>query len=255
VELRLDLSKSLWENLGDYHERAKKLKRKIEKLNDLIANPPKKKEHKTVQNQVLVKKRKRDWYEKFHWTFTPSGLLAIGGRDARSNEVIVRNYFEQRDLYFHADVTGAPSVVLKNGQEGGDEDIFAAAALSAVYSKAWKNGLAAADVFYARPEQVSLAPPSGEYRPKGGVMIYGKREWIRNLPLRAYVGFDSEKNRFFLSFFPPAGKYVVLVPGQTPRSDVARQILKVFGKGAEFMDDLNSILPPGGSRILEGDSL
>ncbi len=254
MELRLDLSKSLWENLGEYHERAKKLKRKIAKLDELIANPPQKKEIPHRAEPVLVKKRKRDWYEKFHWTFTPSGLLAIGGRDARSNEAIVRNYLEQRDLYFHADISGAPSVVLKNGQDGTEDDIRAAAALSAVYSKAWKNGLAAADVFYAKPEQVSLAPPSGEYRPKGGVMIYGKREWIRNLPLRAYVGFDPEKNRFFVSFFPPDGQYVILVPGQTPRSDVARQILKIFGKGKEFIDDLNSILPPGGSRILEESS-
>ncbi len=254
MELRLDLSKSLWENLGEYHERAKKLKRKIAKLEELIANPPQKEKAPQRVKPVLVKKRKRDWYEKFHWTFTPSGLLAIGGRDARSNESIVRNYMEQKDLYFHADVSGAPSVVLKNGQEGDENDIRAAAALSAVYSKAWKNGLAAVDVFYALPDQVSLAPPSGEYRPKGGVMIYGKREWIRNLPLKAYVGFDSEKNRFFISFFPPVGKYVVLVPGQTPRSDVARQILKIFGKGNEFIDDLNSILPPGGSSVLEESS-
>jgi len=247
VELRLDLSKSLWENLGDYHERAKKLKRKITKLDELIANPPKKRQAEMKeQAPALVRKRKREWYEKFRWTFTPSGLLAIGGRDAKSNEILVRNYLGENDLYFHADVSGAPSVVLKGGQSASDEDIFCAAALSAVYSKAWKNGLASADVFYALPDQVSLAPPSGEYRPKGGVMIYGKRQWLKNIPLRAYVGFDDEKNRFFISFYEPKDEHVLIVPGRTPRGDAAKLILKKFGKGREFLDDLNQILPPGG---------
>ncbi len=253
MELRLDLSKSLWENLGDYHERAKKLKRKIAKLDELIANPPKqavRKDHGARTPQIF-RKRKRDWYEKFRWCFTPSGLLAIGGRDAKTNEILVRNYLSEKDLYFHADVVGAPSVVLKDGQIGNDDDIFSAAALSAVYSKAWKNGLASADVFFVLPEQVSLAPPSGEYRPRGGVMVYGKRQWLKNVPLKAYIGFDDAKNRFFISFLPPEEPHVAIAPGDIPRTDAARAILRRFGKGKEFMDDLNLILPPGGVRFLD----
>jgi hypothetical protein len=199
----------------------------------------------------LVRKRKKDWYERFRWTFTKSGLLAIGGKDARSNEQIVRNYLEEKDLYFHADISGAPSVVLKNGQEGTEEDIFEAAALSAVYSKAWKNGLAAADVFYARPDQVSLAPPSGEYRPKGGVMIYGKREWLKNVPLRAYIGFDREKGRFFISFHEPEPPFVLIAPGKTEKGELARLLVKKFGVGSQFLDDLNQILPQGASDVLQ----
>lgn len=38
----------------------------------------------------------------------------IGGRDQQQNELIVKRYLKAGDLYVHADLTGASSVVIKN---------------------------------------------------------------------------------------------------------------------------------------------
>lgn len=38
----------------------------------------------------------------------------IGGRDQQQNEFIVKRYLKAGDLYVHADLTGASSVVIKN---------------------------------------------------------------------------------------------------------------------------------------------
>ncbi|NPA76138.1 MAG: DUF814 domain-containing protein [Candidatus Diapherotrites archaeon] len=251
MELRLDVRKSFWENIAIYHERAKKLKRKIRKLEELIANPPKEEEKKEEKSVEIVKKRKRDWYEHFRWSFTSNGRLVIAGRDARTNETIVRKYLEQNDLFFHADVVGAPSTVLKDGQNASEEEIREAAILAASFSRAWKAGWPSVDVFYVTPDQVSLTPPSGEYRPKGGVMIYGKKNWVRDAPLQLYVSFDEEKNRFFVSPFQPEGPYVLIAPGRTDKTEIAKKILSLFEKDKIHLNDLNALLPPGGSEIRE----
>ncbi len=252
VELRLDLSRSLWENLGDYHERAKKLKRKIAKLEELIKNPPKREERGAEQSVQLLRKRRRDWYEKFRWAFTRNGLLVIAGRDARTNEIIVRKYLEDKDLFFHADLVGAPATVLKGGQDATGDDILDAAVIAASYSRAWKAGWPSVDVFYVPPDQVSLAPPSGEFRPKGGVMIYGEKRWVRKVPLMLYFGYDSENDRVFAS--PHAvGGAVAVVPGDQDKSIVAKKILARLGISdrRDLYDDLMAILPPGESKVLE----
>lgn len=250
MELRLDITKSFWENIAVYHERAKKLKRKIRKLEELLANPPK--EEQEEQKRVeIVKKRRRDWYEKFRWTFTSSGHLVIAGRDARTNELIVRKYLEDGDLFFHADVVGAPATVLKDGQSAPEQDIKEAAVFAASMSRAWRSGWPSVDVFYVTPDQVSLSPPSGEYRPKGGVMVYGKKNWVRDAPLGLYVGFDEEKNRFFVSPHRPEPPFVFIVPGRVEKTEMAKKILSLFGKGKEHLNDLNALLPPGGSDIRE----
>ena len=38
----------------------------------------------------------------------------IGGRDQQQNEVIVKRYMKANDIYVHADIHGASSVVIKN---------------------------------------------------------------------------------------------------------------------------------------------
>lgn len=38
----------------------------------------------------------------------------IGGRDPKQNELIVKRYMRAGDIYVHADVQGASSIVIKN---------------------------------------------------------------------------------------------------------------------------------------------
>jgi predicted ribosome quality control (RQC) complex YloA/Tae2 family protein len=42
----------------------------------------------------------------------------IGGRDQQQNELIVKRYMRQGDIYVHADIQGASSIVIKNPTGG-----------------------------------------------------------------------------------------------------------------------------------------
>lgn len=63
--------------------------------------------------------RPRRWFEKFRWFHTSEGLLAIGGRDAGTNSLLVRRHLAAEDLVFHAEIPGSPFFVLKGGGRAG----------------------------------------------------------------------------------------------------------------------------------------
>lgn len=87
----------------------------------------------------IQKARKVLWFEKFYWFISSENYLVIGGRDQQQNELIVKKYLNNSellgvvkgrgltvnvvdDLYVHADLHGATSVVIKNTQ-GKSNDI------------------------------------------------------------------------------------------------------------------------------------
>lgn len=43
-----------------------------------------------------------------------SFVSVIGGRDQQQNELIVKRYLKTNDIYVHAGIVGASSVVIKN---------------------------------------------------------------------------------------------------------------------------------------------
>ena len=43
-----------------------------------------------------------------------SAIYILGGRDAQQNELIVKRYMKPVDVYVHADLHGASSIVIKN---------------------------------------------------------------------------------------------------------------------------------------------
>jgi predicted ribosome quality control (RQC) complex YloA/Tae2 family protein len=247
MELRLDITKSLWENIQPLHERLKKLKKKRERLLKLIEEEKNKPvEEKPQEKLVIKKKRKKEWYEAFRWMFTSGGKLVIGGRDVRTNEMLIRRYLEERDLVFHADVVGAPTVLLKNGVDASKEEIEEVARFAASYSRAWRMGLHRVPVFYVNASQVSLAPPSGEYRPKGGLIVKGKRNWLET-ELYLYLGFKDE--RFFVSAVKREGVRFLLTPGGDDRLKKAREILSDLKLDKSYLNELVPLLPPGGLRV------
>lgn len=58
--------------------------------------------------------RKTYWFEKFNWFITSENYLVLNGRDAQQNEVVVKKYLRQGDIYVHADLHGASSCVVRN---------------------------------------------------------------------------------------------------------------------------------------------
>ena len=63
---------------------------------------------------TVNKQRKVYWFEKFLWFISSENYLVLGGRDAQQNELLVKRYLNQGDVYVHADLRGASSVIVKN---------------------------------------------------------------------------------------------------------------------------------------------
>lgn len=70
------------------------------------------KEVQTITN--INKARKVFWFEKFYWFVSSENYLVISGRDQQQNELIVKRYMRPSDVYVHADIHGASSVIVKN---------------------------------------------------------------------------------------------------------------------------------------------
>jgi predicted ribosome quality control (RQC) complex YloA/Tae2 family protein len=88
----------------------------------------------------LARARKALWFEKFYWCISSEGYLIIGGRDAQQNEAIVKRYLRPGDVYVHADLSGASSVIIRNKVKKGEippMTLNEAGSMAVCYSNAW----------------------------------------------------------------------------------------------------------------------
>ena len=144
-----------------------------------------------ARSVVATPSRRAFWFERYRWFVTSDGAIAIAGRDATSNDVIVRRNLKDGDIYVHADIHGAASVVVKRPEatpEIGPVAKREAAQWAVAFSKAWRAGHASGEAFWALPEQVSKAAASGEFVPKGAWVIHGTKHFERDLPLELALG-------------------------------------------------------------------
>src|SRR3990170_4416519 len=100
-------------------------------------------ERKTVKaaRRPKATPTRRFWFEAYRWCLSSEGFLILGGRDAKTNDSLVRKHLKDGDRYAHADIHGAPSVVVKDGSKAGDATLREACELALIYSKAWPAGL------------------------------------------------------------------------------------------------------------------
>src|SRR2546427_8359083 len=95
-----------------------------------------------VSKRPRIKSTKSMWFEAYRWTLSSEGFLILGGRDARTNDQLVKKHLKEGDRYAHADVHGAPSTVVKDGARASDVTLREACEFALAYSKAWSAGLA-----------------------------------------------------------------------------------------------------------------
>ncbi len=262
VELHAD--QSVEENAARYYEAAKKLKRKRAGLLEAIEETKKKiKSRENTLHYAAVREaakpvkkivsRNRQWFEKFKHFTTSQGQVCIAGSDAKQNELLVSKHLEKTDLFFHADVHGAAAVILKEGQSASEQSKKEAAQFAACFSSAWKARYSVADVFYAKPEQVSKYA-QGEYVAKGGFMIYGKKQYFRSLPLKLLMVKSGEGEAAFPALYPECfdfesnpvtGSKVALAPGSVSKSDAAKKVVKKLGLENAYnaVDEVLRLLP------------
>lgn len=240
LDVRLDPSRLLVEldrRMGELRSKIERGRKAVAEIEERLAELEKRARLRAARARALV--RRKEWYEKYHWLVTRNGFLAIGGRDASQNESVVKRYLNERRIFMHADVHGAPAVVLFNeGLEPPEEDLRDAALLTAAYSKAWKGGVGAVDVYWAWGSQVSKAAPAGEYLARGAFMVYGKRNYIRGVELRLAIGAALENEAPLLIVGPEdlvkrrSLVYAVLVPGDEDPSKLASRLRRLFASKA-----------------------
>ncbi|MDY6769255.1 MAG: ribosome rescue protein RqcH, partial [Candidatus Nanohaloarchaea archaeon] len=208
-EVRLEIDTSVEKNAELYYEKASDAEDKLPGLKESLEQTRKELEELEmgdvdVEAEFEDKEQKREekkWYEKFRWFYSSDGYLVIGGRDATTNDMLVKKYMENNDVYVHADFDGAPSVVIKN-QDGGDRGdipestVQEAAQFAVSFAQAWEAGVGADDAYYVAPEQVTQEPESGEYLPTGSFVIRGDRTYLRNMPVEAAVGAYERDDRY-----------------------------------------------------------
>jgi len=273
-EIQLDIRRSASENASEYYDRAKKAREKamrIDKALSSIMERLKQVESSLEERRLELspKPRKRErWYERFRWFYTSSGNLVICGRDAQTNSEIVSKYMNDNDLFFHVDMPGGAVVVLKVEKEVDQRSIEQAAVAAASFSRAWKEGLSYADVYYVKGEQVSKHAPPGMYLPKGSFYITGKRNYLR-AKLELSVGIQETQDGMKLTAAPPDAPFICSVrikPGSMSKEEAAIKIknklielLSNFKIGGEVelpedeltLDNIVRAMPPGKVRVEE----
>jgi len=236
--IRID--RSIQANAADCYERMKKAQRKLEgaekALQETQARIQKLQKQWTqkieqVREEVPSKRAKKAWYEKFRWFYSSDGFLVVGGRDATTNEILMKKHLEPQDIVFHADIVGAPFVVVKTqGKTPSEQVIQEAAQFAASYSRAWREMLNVIDVYWVYPHQVSKTPPSGQYLEKGSFIIQGTKNYVRKVPLRVAIGIKKKDEQLWVIGGPvdainrQTSMYVEVVPGEEKGGTLAKQI-------------------------------
>ena len=205
-----------------------------------------------------MKKDKQFWFERYRWFISSEGNLVVGGRDAKTNDLIVKKYLKEGDRYAHADIQGAPSIIIKSKDVGNkpipisEQTLSEACIFAASFSKAWKQ-FAEAQAYWVLPEQVSKTARSGEFVPRGGFIIRGKRNHYR-CKLEVAVGIVNIEDTVKVMCGPidavkkHANRYVILVPGSMKKNDAAHKLGKAFDIG---VDSVDRVLPSGGVTVIE----
>jgi hypothetical protein len=149
-----------------------------------------------------------------------------------SNEVLIKKYTDSYDVVFHAEIVGSPFVVVKTaGKEPSEQTLREAGEFAASFSRAWREGIGAADVYWVKPEQLTKSGPSGESVPHGAFAVSGKRNWMRGTPLRVAVGVVEDGELRFVggpvdTVKAKAKAFIVLGPGDLAGKDLLRQVLR-----------------------------
>lgn len=260
VAVTLDVRKNVPQNANAYYEQEKKIREKIEGAKEAMEVTRRILE----QEEIAVEEEREEtaeetfWFEDYRWCVSSDGNLIICGRDAATNEGVVKKHMEQHDRYVHADLHGAPSCVVKAQAPDGEKRPISEATLEEAcqfalsHSSAWKQ-YASGRAYWVEPGQVSKTPESGEHLPTGAFVIRGNRRYVKS-PVRLAVGLVEVMGARKVMVGSPravaarAGETLVIEPGQMSKNEAASRLAERFNADVET---LQQQLPPGDLRLQE----
>ncbi len=191
LTIDINLGLSPWANARDYYNQRRSAAEKEQKTLQSSTKALKSQEAKIAhdlkkglkqEKAILRPVRKQMWFEKFSWFISSDGYLVLAGKDSQQNEMLYKNYLTKGDVYVHADIHGAASVVIRNNPKTPNSPISPstlsqAGSLAVACSSAWdsKAGMSA---WWVNADQVSKSAPTGEFLPAGSFMVRGKKNFL-----------------------------------------------------------------------------
>ncbi len=251
-------------NASALYEKAKEVKEKSSGAAQALSDTEEKIEKRRKGLEKVraakreVKKTKEFWFERYKWFITSGGKLVLAGRDAHSNDQLVKKHLKPSDRFAHADIHGAPSVVILEGAQALEEELREACIFALAHSKAWNAGATEGSAYWVLPDQVSKTPAPGEFVPRGAFIIRGKRNYFYHLPLELAVGeitYEGERKIMcgpLESVSVRSERYAIIAPGKEDRSAVSGRLARSFEVPEE---EISRILPPGNLEIRESVAL
>jgi len=258
LKVTLDYTKGIDANASDIYQKSKDVNEKASRALIALKESEEQLERKLkgfAKAKALAASRaqptKQFWFERYKWFVTSGGLLVLSGRDAHTNDQLVKKHMKEQDVYVHADVHGAPSVVIKNGAAAKAEDLREACVFAVTQSKAWMSSVPEGSAFWVYPDQVSKTPQAGEFVPRGAFIIRGKRNYEYHLEMRLAICETIYENSRKVMCGPMSAvasskRYVVITPTKVKGKRNA-ELAKLFNVPEE---EISRIIPPGDIEIV-----
>lgn len=191
LTIDINLSLSPWANAREYYDQKRTAAEKEQKTLQSSTKALKSQEAKIAhdlkkglkqEKAVLRPVRQPMWFEKFTWFISSDGYLVLGGKDPQQNETLYRRYLKKGDVYVHAEVQGAASVVIRNNPKTPDAPIppstlSQAGTLAISCSSAW-DSKAGMPAWWVNANQVSKSTPAGDFLPAGSFNIQGRKNFL-----------------------------------------------------------------------------
>jgi predicted ribosome quality control (RQC) complex YloA/Tae2 family protein len=264
-EVLLDYALGVEGNANALYQRGKEAKDKMQGAQEALVETEKRLSQKVKEGEVrkkqekhTAKKTKEFWFERYKWFVTSGGRLVLAGRDAHSNDQLVKKHLKAQERFAHADVHGAPSVVVFDGANADEEEMIEACTFALAHSKAWMAGASEGTAYWVLPDQVSKMAQAGEFVPRGAFVIRGKRNYEYHLPLTLAVGEINYEGARKVMCGPlgavqaMSSRYVVIEPGRKVKVKASATLAKMFDVPEE---EIARILPPGEVEIARTEGI
>lgn len=191
LEVDINLTLTPWANAGEYYSERKlgqaKEQRTVE-ANALAMKNVERRVAKELKQGLAEEKttihlsRTPYWFEKFIWFISSDGYLVLGGRDPMQSELIYQKHLQRGDVYVHADIEGARSVIVKNTPGNPDAPIppstlSQAGTLAVCSSSAWDSKAVMA-AWWVNANSVIKSTSAGDFLPEGKFNIKEEKNFL-----------------------------------------------------------------------------